>query len=470
MDTRSTHETSRPLTWPLAGSLLLTAFTVALVCERPAAALHSWGRVFWLATLYLVVAGAVHAIAVWGVCRVREESETAGWRLIWQAIWIAWIAIVWLPLISLLTSERSPWVAAVLPVTAIFAMLVLRDRPGRADVELAFESLQPAQPPGLFYVEDTTATGRALFPAILTAVAIQIGVAMLAARHDWTAGMLLGAATIYPLERWLDRAGPVREEGRRAGRKTSAGNSLVVWMLLVLALAPLLTIYATSILARVMAIGVPALPRIATRPLAHPRSTDNSGVILYLPHKPHVIAVPQPEIATNALSKPTDIPFDGVYWYFKQPDTRPRPNARITQGDPIKRRVWSTDEEPLIMEAHQPLGRPISLSCCRSLRVNVTNANNVPGSIGLEVLLRNTASKKGTRISLGTLVLATSTVSPMPLKRPPVEDSVTFPLPRSLSQTLHEKSFNEITVRIKPEKSMAQAGPQVAIKSFALQP
>jgi hypothetical protein len=240
-------------------------------------------------------------------------------------------------------------------------------------------------------------------------------------------------------------------------------------MLLVLALAPLLTIYATSIVSRVMAIGLPAAPRVAPRPLAHQRSTDNSGVILFLPHKPQVIVVPQPGLATNALTRPTDIPFDGVYWYFKQPDTRPRPNARITQGDPIKRRVWSTDEEPLTMEAHQPLGRPIALSCCRSLRVNVTNANNVPGNIALEVLLRNTASKKVTRLSLGTFVLATSTVSPMPLKRPPVEDSVTFPLPRSLSQELRDKTFNEITVRIKPEKSMAQAGPQVAIKSFALQ-
>ena len=105
------------------------------------------------------------------------------------------------------------------------------------------------------------------------------------------------------------------------------------------------------------------------------------------------------------------------------------------------------------------------MSCCQSLRLDVTNADNVPGTIAVEVLLRDTSSaKKLPAVSLGTVVLPTSTVSPMPLKRPPVDDKVTFQLPVGA----RGRSFDEITVRIKPEKSRSLAGTQVAIKDFVL--
>jgi hypothetical protein len=201
---------------------MLTAVTVALVCERPAGALHSWGRVFSLATMYLVVAGTVHALAVWGVCRVREESEQAGWPLIWQVIWVGWIAIVWLPLISLLTSERSVWVAAVLPVTAIFARVLLKDRARVAEGGVQSEVGDRAAH-GLLWMEEATPIWRVLLPAILTAAAAQMGIAMLVGRRDWIAGCLLGVAAIYPVKRWLDSsAGGELDARSRYGRRLCA--------------------------------------------------------------------------------------------------------------------------------------------------------------------------------------------------------------------------------------------------------
>jgi hypothetical protein len=119
------------------------------------------------------------------------------------------------------------------------------------------------------------------------------------------------------------------------------------------------------------------------------------------------------------------------------------------------------------MEAHQRLGRPIAMSCCRSLRVDVRNADNVPGTISIEVLLRDTNAKKGAgSASLGTLILRSSTVSPMPLKRAPVDESLIFPLPASA----RGRAFNEITVRLKPERTRSLAGAQVAVKDFKLEP
>jgi hypothetical protein len=134
------------------------------------------------------------------------------------------------------------------------------------------------------------------------------------------------------------------------------------------------------------------------------------------------------------------IPFDGAYWYFKQPNHQPPQGARVVRGDPVKQHFHSTDEDPLMMEAHQPLGQELALSCCRALRLDVSNGDNVPGSISVEVL--------------------------MPLTRPAVDDHVTFQLP----QGARGGKFDEITVRIKPEGSRALAGAHVAIKDFVLQP
>ena len=474
MDTRSTQETAFPLAWPLAGSLLLTAFTVALVCERPTNMLHSWRQVFTLATLYLLIAGFVHALAVWGVCRVRDDSEPC--PHIWPVIWAAWVAIVWLPLIALLSSERSPLVAVFLPVTAIFATILLKGRAAQEDAAVddaaGVLTLSPAGPE-LFCAEEAPPLWRVLRPSILTGMAAQAGVVMLAAHHDWTAGCLLGAAAIYPVDRWLDgsRTGPVGSCGRsgvRSWRGISAGNSLFVWLMLVLALLPFLTMYAAGELRGMLGIPRPAVLHPIKR--AHSGSSGYSSIILFTPRKPHEIVVPQPATVSSAPGKPRAISFDGAYWYFKQPDTRPGPNARVEQGDPTKKHVGSTDEEPLIMEAHQPLDRPIAMSCCRSLRVDLTNADNVPGTIALEVLLRDMASKKDTSISLGAMVLASSKVSPMPLHRAPVEDSVTFPLPRALAHGAGGRTFDEITVRIKPERSRSLAAARVSIKDFVLQP
>jgi hypothetical protein len=163
------------------------------------------------------------------------------------------------------------------------------------------------------------------------------------------------------------------------------------------------------------------------------------------------------------MAKSRMIPFDGTYWYFK---SRPTPNAHVVQGDPIKNHITSTDMLPISMEAHQPLGREMALNCCRSLQLNVVNADAVPGRITLEVLLRDKDGKTVTTTSLGSKVLASSTVSPMPLHRAPVQETLLFRIPAGAKS----KRFDEITVRIVPERSRSLAGPSVSVQSFMLLP
>ena len=467
MSARSVSETALPLAWPLAGSFVLTTAVVAFVCMPPTSPMHSWMQLCSRATLYLLVAGCVHALAIWCVCRVREESEDAGMPMIWALIWAAWIAIVWLPLVALLTTEHSPWVALVLPVTAVFATLLLKWRarlsetdPGDVAVEhVAAEPFQLLEAPQLW---------RILLPAACVAVAMQIAVVMMAAGHAWTAGCMFGAAAIYPVERWLDGSGALgrKTQGRRWGR-TAAGNSLLVWALIVLALVPFMAAYAASKLSMLLGIPKRSVHLSVAASMPRSRSVDYLGVILVQPKKPKEIATPTPMAAEGAVTKTHIIPFDGAYWYFKQPNHQPPQGARVVRGDPVKQHFHSTDEDPLMMEAHQPLGQELALSCCRALRLDVSNGDNVPGSSSSELLLRNTMSLKTTaEVSLSTIVLPTSTVSPMPLTRPAVDDHVTFQLP----QSARGGKFDEITVRIKPDRSRALAGAHVAIKDFVLQP
>jgi hypothetical protein len=195
-----------------------------------------------------------------------------------------------------------------------------------------------------------------------------------------------------------------------------------------------------------------------------------SGVILTLPAKPHPrIEPPTASDETsfsNALSKPVIIPFDGVYWYFKQPDTRPAADARIQQGDPIKANVRSTDYRALAMEAHQTLLHPISGDCCRALRIDLLNGDDRPGTIRIELLLRDTTGKPGFSLLLGSIAIPSSQLQQIALNRPPVPESLRFQMPAKA----HGRRFDEITVVIKPSSDRALAGSKIAIQNFVLVP
>jgi hypothetical protein len=198
--------------------------------------------------------------------------------------------------------------------------------------------------------------------------------------------------------------------------------------------------------------------------------SDYSGVILTLPAKPHPrIEPPTPSDQINlstALPKPVIIPFDGAYWYFKQPDTRPKADARIQQGDPIKANVRSTDRRPLSMEAHQMLPTPISVDCCHAMRIDLLNGDDRPGLIRVELLLKDTSVKHGASLLLGSVPIPSSQLQHIPLNRSPVPESLRFQMPA----TAHGRRFDEITVVIKPASDRALAGSKIAIQNFVLIP
>lgn len=97
---------------------------------------------------------------------------------------------------------------------------------------------------------------------------------------------------------------------------------------------------------------------------------------------------------SSLRSKPVIIPFDGAYWYFKQPDQRPKGDAPTVRDDPLSKNIRPTNMRPLSMEAHQNLNMSIKVDCCRTLRLAIRNADHEPGAIFVEVLLRDRTLKR----------------------------------------------------------------------------
>jgi hypothetical protein len=118
------------------------------------------------------------------------------------------------------------------------------------------------------------------------------------------------------------------------------------------------------------------------------------------------------------------------------------------------------------MAAQQTLLRPIKMNCCKALRVELINADNRPGAITIEILLRESSTQSTSMLSLGSVAIPSSTARSVSLTRAPVNESLTFHFPPD-SQG---KSFDEITLLIKPAWERALAGSKVAIHDFVLIP
>ncbi len=462
MDKRSaSSQSSAPVTWPLIGSLILTGIVVAIVCVPPFPGLHSWGHLVWLACLYILIAACVHALAVWSVYRIQSE-EVREWAMVWPVVWGAWIAVVWLPLVALLTYERSRWVAAIVPLAAVFLTLFVVSRRRDEDEELA---VVPARPEGhsVLWMDESPRLWKVLLPSLLVAVVIDGGTALYAANHAWMAGVLFAVAAAFFAERLLSRTAAQVKVREGSVRRGAAGNSVAVWMLTVVALLPFLAGMGVAMRG---VMGMPAVKAAHHVANAMARAMRGyTGIILTRPRNPHEMVTPVLTVNPEGFKKQDKIPFDGQYWYFQWPDSRPGPDAHVVHGDPTKNRVKSTDNYPIMMEAHQRLANPLEANCCRTLQLNVVNADAVPGKITLEVQLRERNGKTASSVLLGSKVLASSTVSPMPLHRGPVPETLEFQIPRGAKGM----KFDEITVKVKPEISRSLGAPEVAIESFAFQ-
>jgi len=164
-------------------------------------------------------------------------------------------------------------------------------------------------------------------------------------------------------------------------------------------------------------------------PIAGPAEKDEhvyQGIIIYPEEEKHTVLVPPlPSISLKAgmhPSTPLSIPFFGVYWLYRPPNHQPPPRSLVIRANPAKRNLTSTDFVRLNMEARQNFGTYIEVACCREMQVVAQSAEEVTGSVMLELRIADSSDKNVPAQSLGRM--------PVPAPEGPGPVTISFPLPK----------------------------------------
>jgi hypothetical protein len=196
-------------------------------------------------------------------------------------------------------------------------------------------------------------------------------------------------------------------------------------------------------------------------------SGDHTGIILLPEREQHTTLVPPLPSMPSALfdtrhRNPITIPFYGAYWFFKLPDSRPPPSSYVTRGTPAEMTFFAPDSRPLIMEAHQNLGKLISLSCCREILIEIENADRFPGTVAVELELTNTREGQQGSVSLGSAPVTSAPGDP----GGPMKETLTFAVPSHPPI----QQFDELTIRFPRRRTRISRSAKVAIQRFVLVP
>ena len=198
-------------------------------------------------------------------------------------------------------------------------------------------------------------------------------------------------------------------------------------------------------------------------------NTSWVGIILWpaAPQKAKITPPPPshtPDTTAGRFAKPLVIPFSGSYWYFKAPAKAPGLQAHVVHQSPTTVIIHSSDWHRLTMEAHQKLGEPIDLSCCREIDLGIRNADTRPGRI--DIALKLIDSSTGQSQPLGLQPVLSSTAANSRLDRPPTDEVLRYRLPRNSRLS----RFDEIAVVFEPAPERSIGGEQIAVREFRLLP
>jgi hypothetical protein len=170
----------------------------------------------------------------------------------------------------------------------------------------------------------------------------------------------------------------------------------------------------------------------------------------------------RPGFAAASTAPPSAIPFDGEYWMYRWPFSRPPSTSRLLRGKPSALFFKTVDRGRLQMEARQRLDRPLSIRCCRGLTVSILNADIHPGTVLMEVQLGDSRMLRA-HASLGMVRL--QSVPDLSQERPPpVPEVVDYKFPT----TTHLTEFDEIRVVFHRSMNRLDQSARVSIERFLL--
>lgn len=478
----------RPLPkWlPPTGGLLAATAVAFFACRPPLAYTLSWGKLIISSVELVLEVIAASALTVWVLCSIPQGPTGLDTR---RLVLRTTLDALWLAPLALFIRENSVWAAVI---AAVFAFSVVK----------SFRSLNCAsvndrgQSPTLAlnsipFSLLATPSLRRQFSGAGAAMCAQTAALAVFAGYPSTAAALLGVSS--GIWTWAF----TNEISTERLRKISASQPMSrdFWRLTLAALATAAALI--PYLQRTYGIGGHGLPsphrphlessqgygrepgpqKLDLQQLAGdshaPASGGNPGVIL-LPEKTtrtRLIA-PSPMVEDNLLtnqrsSNPLVIPFEGVYWFFKAPDTHPPRTSRQTHGSPELLDIRSTDRRPLSMEAHENLGSMIGLDCCSRIQIAIRNADHYPETVSLELVLIDSRAAGKPSQSLGRMMVK----STRPWKiydgpSPPASETLNYLIPA------HPviRRFDEVSIVFRIDAARADAGPKIAIDRFVLVP
>jgi hypothetical protein len=428
---------------PRLAGLFVSGSVAWLIRPHPAPNSLTWTSAAAWSTVYVLLSVAAGLGAIAGTLAVvplrspRTQFRIAG-------------ALACLPPLAVFLSRESMW--ASLAAMAFGWYLAKAQRWNQRRPTL------PAQPSESLFQTYYALEGQPRLPAIgaLLAVACAIGGIYTALRGSTieSAGFWGAASTMVAWTSNRFRLPPGIGQGGISVRRAAAPVPVAILIILA-SLIPFLR------------SGAARRSGTALEQTAQAGSASGGtykGVILLTPSVPKRVTSPLPFVAHKPFAgHPTDplsIPFDGVYWVLRWPQTQPPPGSFVLTGTPLDSVFRTSDRFPLFMEARQQFGSPIDLGCCSRIQLAVRSADQ---SITFNMVLRNT-KQPGPSVNLGR----GSAASPLAVStgRPgePVRMLINFEVPR---HPLLEQ-FDEATITF--NRSFAFASPKVAIEQFIFIP
>lgn len=459
---------------PLMAACVFGALDAAfLLCRapRPPVPFAPHGVLLLRSMLFVIASAATGTAASLLVWSRRRE----GARLPLPFVVLASAtASVWAPCIVLFFRQDSPW---ILPFSILAA----------AVLALCWRSILPKfEPPDQTEVEQRQIFAKTLAPLPpRNAVAFWLALCLYAAPaeildHDpiTASGLLMmfSFCLSWQLIQPHTEALPSSRMHKRAIRRLLS-NSLAAVLITYIALHAW-NPKASNSIAHAATTTTPknqneAKPKNFSAMSASARSGYQSIVLWPILDKKKFVLPPPPGTvsAIDHLSEPLVITFTGAYWYFQAPHHAPGSQATMARGTPLFANVRSTNSIPLLMEAHQQLGTHVSLSCCRSIRLEFQSCDNFPGDTLLGIALKDSNAKPedaltGQAVYLGAQPIPSSPASQFMTGCIPRAQAMEFLIPPHPSL----RRFNQITVIFSTDPARSEIGARVALKQFELLP
>ncbi len=467
---------------PPAGGLLAAAVVASFVSHPPLVHTLSPGEILGFAFENVVAVFLASAAAAWVLCAIRPVTSRLETR---RLILRTSLDALWLAPLTLFIRQNSPWtmLLAALFVGRVAKSFRLREEaPEQTGGE---EASPPSFGPNLLGSPQSSTFWQQAFGASATLCA-EAGAIAAFAGYSFFSAFLVGIASA--VWTWSFTKGQHSGGGRPSSSQSSSRAFSMVIVAIVITAAGLLRYLPLSF--RVRGFGVPS-PYHAhqgylqgdRRGQPHAQKTFDRGGIDPDESDPGIVLWPETQTQTkliapapvfgNALlsgqgsAKPLEIPFEGVYWFFKAPDLHPPRTSRQAHGSPELVNIRSTDRRPLSMEAHDHLGSMLDLDCCSRIQIAIRNADHYPETVSLELVLINTSAPGKPSQSLGTLMVKST--RPWKLydeNSQPIRETLNFPIPQRASI----RRFDEIMVVFRLDAARADAGPKIAIDRFVLVP